>query len=625
MAKPNITNRDRNGLWLEGAKANADGFVAFGIWQPYLSWMCADSEGPDQVGLDIISPPPCPEQSHPVRLSIRVTGMDTFFNRTQVRLDRIWRQWARRRRHNLPYTAAKRPLTSQPQASPTRALLLPCLLLFALILFVWPRLGKHVSPAQRPDSAARTPHHEQYHGSTSAPSVTICNPTNRCSSWLVGRWDWQALVQQGVYHDVHRVSVPVGMSLTLEGEPDAEAEEERWDEEGEKSQQRVGKSVVLNVGEFSCDSKKHSLCKLVREIEVKTSIFIALDQIKRNMTRKHAAETEIIYTHPPTLAFPSTEVTLVSQFSINRLERFEDAIGAWEGPIAAVIYLTQSTDIDPLHTYFNDAAKSALYSRVTLTILKPAYDAHNVHLRYPINRLRNLATATAPTDYVFVIDADFVPSKSLHAFAAHHAVPLLSPRTQQAHRIALVIPCIALVEAHMGPIPATPADLRPLFRTGAAFVTDPRAGHGPTLTTQQFLARPFFAQDPHTYEVCYESQWEPYYILHRSTAPAYDERFRNQGGDKQSHALILNAMGYRFRVARGEFIVHREHAKLVWPGGGLGKAQKEEKEWTYFDGFMREVEETFGKGARWPRGCAAKGVGWTVQRRDVVGIGVGGL
>lgn len=103
-------------------------------------------------------------------------------------------------------------------------------------------------------------------------------------------------------------------------------------------------------------------------------------------------------------------------------------------------------------------------------------------------------------------------------------------------------------------------------------------GHGAT-EYSMFFAHPIgeHHRSPY-YEVCFRSQWEPYYVVHRD-APLYDERFKNQGGDKQQHALHLNALGYpefelvvsyadeeggifhrfRFFVLRDHFIYHLDH------------------------------------------------------------------
>lgn len=257
-----------------------------------------------------------------------------------------------------------------------------------------------------------------------------------------------------------------------------------------------------------------------------------------------------------------------------------------------------------------------MYSRCSITIVKPNYSSDQ-HLRYPINHLRNLAIIASTTDYIYVIDADFVPARNLYQYSRSRLLPYL----ERSKTTAMVVPCLAVTETSLDNLAVeTSSDIRALFRDNKAYITDPRAGHGPTFTRQLALSHALKAGD--YYEVCYESQWEPYYIVHR-TAPLYDARFRNQGGDKQSHALMLNALGFRFLVARNIFMVHTDHSAMVWPGGGLAKAQKEERQWTYFDGFMREMEHLFGRNVRWPRGCSAKAIGWQEQRRDVVGMAAG--
>lgn len=279
-------------------------------------------------------------------------------------------------------------------------------------------------------------------------------------------------------------------------------------------------------------------------------------------------------------------------------------------------YLTHPSDVETFINYFSDDQKRDLYSRCTITIVKPNYSS-DLHLRYPINHLRNLAIVASTTDYLYVIDADFVPGKSLYQQSRSKLLPHLN----KSRLVAMVIPCLAVTETSLDNLRVeTASDIRSLFRQNKAFITDPRAGHGPTHTRQ--LALSHALKSGNYYEVCYESQWEPYYIVHKS-APLYDARFRNQGGDKQSHALLLNALGYRFLVANNVFMVHTDHSAMVWPGGGLAKAQREERQWTYFDGFMREMEQLFGKNLRWPRGCSAKAIGWQEQRRDVLGMAAG--
>jgi hypothetical protein len=243
---------------------------------------------------------------------------------------------------------------------------------------------------------------------------------------------------------------------------------------------------------------------------------------------------------------------------------------------------------------------------------------------YPINHLRNIAIVESTTDYVFVIDADFMPSIHLYSHIQSKLLPFLT-RKNAPSNTAWVVPCFAMHEEYNDiPQPETLDELKKLVANQIAYITDPGAGHGPTLALEMALSRPFSIGNALAYEVCYESQWEPYYIVHRS-APLYDCRFRNQGGDKQSHALHLNAERYRFMVLRESFVIHRDHSKMVWPGGGFEKSQKEPTKWNYFEGYIDEIESLYGKWARWPRGCSASAIGWQDQRRNTLGWATGAI
>ena len=46
---------------------------------------------------------------------------------------------------------------------------------------------------------------------------------------------------------------------------------------------------------------------------------------------------EIVHTIGPKMHAKERDVSMVAQFSISRLDRFEKAIQAWSGPIAAVM------------------------------------------------------------------------------------------------------------------------------------------------------------------------------------------------------------------------------------------------------------------------------------------------
>ncbi|KAF9152600.1 hypothetical protein DFQ26_000842 [Actinomortierella ambigua] len=307
---------------------------------------------------------------------------------------------------------------------------------------------------------------------------------------------------------------------------------------------------------------------------------------------------------------------MIAQFSINRLDRFEHAMRVWQGPISVVIYLQDKNDIFELKKYFEREGKLELYKSTTLTIVKPDF-ASNDYLRYPINHLRNLGILAAPTDYIFVIDADFVPTTNFYKFAKSTVVERLEKTT---YPTAYVVPCVAIQESYSGAYPDTVQELQALMAKGVAYITDPRAGHGPT-GSKLFTRTPLLSSHSKpVYEVCFESQWEPYYIVdRRNMHPYYDERFKDQGGDKQSHALLMNAIGFKFLVIRDHFIYHMDHPKLDWAGGGLRQNQRTKVDFTYFAHYGPALGRIFGPTFRWPRGCSQPLL--SSSKSDMQGLG----
>lgn len=158
-------------------------------------------------------------------------------------------------------------------------------------------------------------------------------------------------------------------------------------------------------------------------------------------------------------------------------------------------------------------------------------------------QLRNLAIEAAPTDFIFMVDADFIPDPLLFEFATKALVPALLRDQANGEKFAYVVAAVALMPNAKPP--RTMSDLRTLFRQKQAYITSNK-GHGTTHHKILMDVAVLPPRDPLSslrfYEVCFRSQWEPYYILPKS-APRYDERFLNQGGDKQQHTIYLNALG----------------------------------------------------------------------------------
>lgn len=363
--------------------------------------------------------------------------------------------------------------------------------------------------------------------------------------------------------------------------------------------------------------------------------------------------------------WPPDAVTLVTQFSISRLARFERTLAAWDGPISLTVYLTDETDIAALELYLLDETKLAAYRGLALTIVKPDYSVTEAalleRLRYPINKLRNFALNLAPTPYVVVTDADFLPSPDMHALLSSRGVPLIRlPSTASSsptlRRTAVVVSAFVL-SPNTTLYPSTPFLLSQALSSHPplASLTDLNAGHGPSLPSLLFHHSSSPSRNSTnpswSYEICYEPQWEPYYLIHRASHPLYDERFTDQGGDKQAHALLLNALGYEFRVLRDVWFMHppkdaasEDEDEDEWPSARLvdpdlepdaghhagvvhpahfSVAQRDGKRWRYFQDLLPEMERVWGANVRWPRGCGARVVGVRSFGRARSGVAFG--
>ncbi|GAA5844151.1 hypothetical protein JCM11251_002451 [Rhodosporidiobolus azoricus] len=438
--------------------------------------------------------------------------------------------------------------------------------------------------------------------------------------------------------DVVRVEVPFGGRLFWEGKDGREG-------------------VVEAVRDGLCTE---GACENIACVRYEMGLDAALGQL-----RKADSNHDVVLSIPPRDEVSHDSVTLVTQFTLSRITRFERMAAAWDGPLSAAIYLTDPSDIDALAERLNAASSlSSVWNKVTLTLVKPDHSVDEAallrRLRYPINRLRNLAIAGSPSPYLLVVDVDFVPSPGMASIVSTRGIPILTqPSSLDAksptfHRTALVIPTFELAPGWNTTFPTTLEDLAALYSASpsSAVLTDPNAGHGPSQPDQLFAVPPHapsrgteqMVDSSWSFPLAFEPQWEPYYLLARASHPLYDERFTDQGGDKQSHALLLNALGYEFRVLRDVWVLHPpkyDRSEEEWPAARVARqrseqansevdleyfedaigetadlddhfnlaAQKDETRFRYFQDFLPELERFWGPHFRWPGGAGAKEVG----------------
>jgi glycosyltransferase-like protein LARGE len=283
--------------------------------------------------------------------------------------------------------------------------------------------------------------------------------------------------------------------------------------------------------------------------------------------------------HVKTLLSPESEpesehpVCLVTQCSVDRLDRLHAQLMAWEGEVSAAIFVDEDPNTEAADMVCEKIVRvcegaafqrhrppwtvTAVFRTDASEVRCPAYDC-----LYPINALRNVALRTARAEFVLLLDVDFVPSCGLQALDASTLGRLLL--CGEDGFAALVIPAFEFRSQNC--LPTNGFSVREAYAQGVAqafHIGHFPAGHRAT-NFHRWLHRSSESRGgPHFYSVDYEEGFEPYVIALRSRVPPYDERFRGYGMNKISHAYEMNARGCTFRTldAHDTFVVAREHQR----------------------------------------------------------------
>ncbi|KAL5111621.1 LARGE xylosyl and glucuronyltransferase 2 [Taenia crassiceps] len=238
-------------------------------------------------------------------------------------------------------------------------------------------------------------------------------------------------------------------------------------------------------------------------------------------------------------------VTLVSQFTIDRLHRLEEIAANWEGPMSLAVYIT-------------DREAALITEYLDSSIFFTSRENIGIHLvfqegsYYPINALRNTAMKYADTAYVFIVDFDFVPKPHLHTYFQRTLASV-----GKIEKVAYIVPAFETFYTQL----EFPATKRHLLQNIASGVVKPfridvwQAGHFATNYSHWYKAEM-------PYEVKWDADFEPYVLIRRGHEQ-FDERFVGFGWNKVSFFMLLDALDFKFVVLPNAFIIHLPHAPSV--------------------------------------------------------------
>uniref|UniRef100_A0A8C2Z9R9 LARGE xylosyl- and glucuronyltransferase 1 n=1 Tax=Cyclopterus lumpus TaxID=8103 RepID=A0A8C2Z9R9_CYCLU len=239
----------------------------------------------------------------------------------------------------------------------------------------------------------------------------------------------------------------------------------------------------------------------------------------------------------------NTDVTLVAQLSMDRLQMLEAICKHWEGPISLALYLSDA-----------EAQQFLRYAQGSEVLMSRGNVGYHIVYKegqfYPVNLLRNVAMRHVNTPYMFLSDIDFLPMYGLYEYLRKSVVQLDMANAKKA----LVVPAFETLRYRLS-YPKSKAELLSQLDMGTLFTFRYHVwtkGHAPTN-----FAKWRTATTP--YRVQWEADFEPYVMVRRDS-PEYDRRFVGFGWNKVAHIMELDAQEYEFVVLPNAYMIHMPHA-----------------------------------------------------------------
>uniref|UniRef100_A0A096MC88 LARGE xylosyl- and glucuronyltransferase 2 n=1 Tax=Poecilia formosa TaxID=48698 RepID=A0A096MC88_POEFO len=296
---------------------------------------------------------------------------------------------------------------------------------------------------------------------------------------------------------------------------------------------------------FGCPSQASPSCSSSPQLQAALEELDEDDQcydFRRERLTVHRVHLYFLqYDYTP--AEDDTDVTLVAQLSMDRLQMLEAICKHWEGPISLALYMSDA-----------EAQQFLRYAQASEVLKNRKNVGYHIVYKegqfYPVNLVRNVALKNANTPYVFLTDVDFLPMYGLYDYLRKSIVQLDVAHTKKA----LVVPAFETLRYRLS-FPKSKAELLSMLDMGTLYTFRYHVwpkGHAPTN-----YAKWRTATTP--YKVEWESDFEPYVVVRRD-CPEYDQRFVGFGWNKVSHIMELDAQEFDLMVLPNAFMIHMPHA-----------------------------------------------------------------
>lgn len=269
------------------------------------------------------------------------------------------------------------------------------------------------------------------------------------------------------------------------------------------------------------------------------------------------------------------DITITTLVTRNRFRVFKELVERYRGPISVTVHVSRK-ELAETRVQGQDRISflDALHELYASTPLMSQYvDVHLVLTSSPVDRQfnawRNIARLFARTDFVIMLDVDFVPCTDFRGRLRSIQGPV--KELLESGAAALVVPAFEYVDSVAGSnvsaFPHTKDALIELYNASriSMFHSSWAPGHNST-DYNRFL---FNSQPGSVYKIGqqdYQHAYEPYIIFRREgnrnfppTLTWCDERFVGYGGNKAACLYEMYLSGVDFYVLADDFLVHRNH------------------------------------------------------------------
>eukprot|EP00980_Cylindrotheca_fusiformis_P015267 scaffold4247_cov66-Cylindrotheca_fusiformis.AAC.8 len=256
-------------------------------------------------------------------------------------------------------------------------------------------------------------------------------------------------------------------------------------------------------------------------------IFDSLPDFDSQKTNKATVLRNLIHRRHPVNG--SNDVVLATHISINKLKVLTIQLKYWGGPASVAVYLRDQAEISRFFDFWQQHNNGLSRTSFHVVIEK------NTSRWYPHNVLRNVAMDAAESDYVLLLDVDYIPfprgchDRLIHAMQRN---PLILERKRTLFILPAfqLLPPVNATHATEEMLPASKAEILGLIKDGKMrpfHVKVSYGGHGPTDFNKWIHKASTQNYNGDFYEISVGTResnfFEPYVFAYKQGLPRYWE------------------------------------------------------------------------------------------------------